>query len=420
MSTEAPEAQPIDFDALVSKHQARLVSVAMRITGSWEAAEDCAQEAFLRLFFAVRAGDEIKRPGAWLSRVTTNLALDQVRRKANRTTTGFNAETEDGSLEWEPEDTREDTDPAESTARKAVADLVWRLSANLSPYHRVILSLRTKEQCDYDEIASRLGITPGNARVQFSRAKEALRQEVIRHLDRRAVVTPECRSTLTDLPRFLDHQLSEERRRAVVEHLRTCRACAMTETACRDFKFYIKRVPGSSMRQARRQTVQKNLGQSGASRAHPAGQPPIPHYAISGLASLAWCLTARGRTPGGVARTLNDMVDLTPPEIAQGLRDGLGFEPQVVAKALHGRDGLGLGVVEVAQALQSGLGLDAAAVAKALHGGLGLSVLTIRRVLRDDLGLATVEVVQALQDGLGRIPQRLLKHFGTEGRRKGE
>ena len=117
MSTETPEAPSIDFDALVSTHQSRVVSVARRVLGSREAAEDVAQEAFLRLFQALREGQEILHPGAWLAKVAANLAINQATSAASRTTSpGFNVETEDGSLEWEPEDTRENADPAETTA----------------------------------------------------------------------------------------------------------------------------------------------------------------------------------------------------------------------------------------------------------------------------------------------------------------
>ena len=48
----SPEKQSIDFDALVPTHQSRVVSVARRVLGSREAAEDVAHKIFLHRFSA--------------------------------------------------------------------------------------------------------------------------------------------------------------------------------------------------------------------------------------------------------------------------------------------------------------------------------------------------------------------------------
>src|SRR5215831_4164857 len=60
-----------------------LYSVAYRLTGNADDAQDLVQEVLLR----VRRGLATYRPGsmeAWLSRITTNAFLDEVRRKKRR------------------------------------------------------------------------------------------------------------------------------------------------------------------------------------------------------------------------------------------------------------------------------------------------------------------------------------------------
>lgn len=58
----------------------QIVATVVRITDDWEQAEDCLQDAFARAL-AVWAADGVPRnPGAWLTTVAKNRAIDQLRR----------------------------------------------------------------------------------------------------------------------------------------------------------------------------------------------------------------------------------------------------------------------------------------------------------------------------------------------------
>src|SRR6266508_3016277 len=61
-----------------------LFSIAYGIVSSVSEAEDIVQEAFLRFHRAQREGAEIDSPRAWLSTVTTRLAINQVRSASAR------------------------------------------------------------------------------------------------------------------------------------------------------------------------------------------------------------------------------------------------------------------------------------------------------------------------------------------------
>ncbi len=52
-----------------------MLSIAYRMVGSFSEAEDLVQEAFLRLALQ----DEVESPRAWLTTVTTRLAIDHLR-----------------------------------------------------------------------------------------------------------------------------------------------------------------------------------------------------------------------------------------------------------------------------------------------------------------------------------------------------
>ena len=53
--------------------------MAYRMLGSVSEAEDVVQEALLRLHHALDSGEEIESPAAYLSTITTRLAIDELR-----------------------------------------------------------------------------------------------------------------------------------------------------------------------------------------------------------------------------------------------------------------------------------------------------------------------------------------------------
>ena len=69
------------WDELVEQHSARVYRLAYRLTGNRADAEDLTQEVFVRVFRSL----DTYTPGTlegWLHRITTNLFLDQARRRA--------------------------------------------------------------------------------------------------------------------------------------------------------------------------------------------------------------------------------------------------------------------------------------------------------------------------------------------------
>src|SRR5450756_1012834 len=68
------------WDEIVRTHSARVYRLAYRLTGNQHDAEDLTQEVFVRVFRSLST----YTPGTfegWLHRITTNLFLDQVRRR---------------------------------------------------------------------------------------------------------------------------------------------------------------------------------------------------------------------------------------------------------------------------------------------------------------------------------------------------
>jgi putative glutamine amidotransferase len=123
------------------------------MTGDAETAEDICQETFLRAWS--RAPRDAPAPvlAAWLRRTATNLALDELRRRAWRPAVGLDepaSEAADGSA-----------------AREALASL---------PVHdRAVLALRFQAGLTLRELGSVLGISEEAARKRVARARARLR-----------------------------------------------------------------------------------------------------------------------------------------------------------------------------------------------------------------------------------------------------
>ena len=58
----------------------RIVAALIRMTGNWDLAEECAQDAFTQALRRWPLDGVPRRPGAWLTSVARYRALDQLRR----------------------------------------------------------------------------------------------------------------------------------------------------------------------------------------------------------------------------------------------------------------------------------------------------------------------------------------------------
>ena len=76
-----PQADPeLSWEQIVTDHSARVYRLAYRLTGNRHDAEDLTQEVFVRVFRSLHTYTPGTMEG-WLHRITTNLFLDQARRK---------------------------------------------------------------------------------------------------------------------------------------------------------------------------------------------------------------------------------------------------------------------------------------------------------------------------------------------------
>jgi RNA polymerase sigma-70 factor (ECF subfamily) len=162
------------WDELVRQHADRVYRLAYRLSGSQHDAEDLTQETFIRVFRSVQN----YQPGTfegWLHRITTNLFLDMVRRRARI------------RMEALPEDY--DRVPSELPNPEQIyhdsrlgPDLQAALDS-LPPEFRAAVVLCDIEGLSYEEIGATLGVKLGTVRSRIHRGRQALRDHLAAHSD---------------------------------------------------------------------------------------------------------------------------------------------------------------------------------------------------------------------------------------------
>ena len=160
-----PEAQAV-FDA----HRQRLTGLAYRMTGTPDDADDVVQEAWLRWQRADRTA--IDTPAAWLTTVTTRLAIDRL--------TSARARRERYVGPWLPEplapDDAIEADPSDAVAASESLSLGFlRVLETLAPVERAVFLLHDVFGYAFDEIARAVDRSPAATRQIAKRARDRVR-----------------------------------------------------------------------------------------------------------------------------------------------------------------------------------------------------------------------------------------------------
>jgi RNA polymerase sigma-70 factor (ECF subfamily) len=164
---EAVEWTPPTWDEVVRTHSARVYRLAYRLTGNPHDAEDLTQDVFVRVFRSLST----YTPGTfegWLHRITTNLFLDQVRRKQRIRFDALADDAADRLPGREPS-------PAQVYDERNFDDDVQRALDELPPDFRAAVVLCDIEGLSYEEIAATLGIKLGTVRSRIHRGRAQLR-----------------------------------------------------------------------------------------------------------------------------------------------------------------------------------------------------------------------------------------------------
>jgi RNA polymerase sigma-70 factor (ECF subfamily) len=175
MSTEPPVPDPA---SLFQAERPRLTGIAYRMLGSVADAEDVVSEAWVR--FQRSDPTTVERPAAWLTTVTSRLAIDRLRSQASR--------REDYVGPWLPEPVltpaADPVGPEPFDDPAARAELSESLTLGflvvlerLGPVERAVFLLADVFGEPYADIARAVGRSEAACRQIASRARRRVREE---------------------------------------------------------------------------------------------------------------------------------------------------------------------------------------------------------------------------------------------------
>lgn len=159
------------FCTLVEQYRDRVYRLAFRMCGgAAHLAEEAAQDAFVAAWRGLPNFQGKAQFSTWLYQLTTNAAIDLLRREKRHSGNADVAELE--LPDHSPT-------PQQAVERRERQQAVQKALAALSEEYREILLLRFMAQRDYAEIGAVLELPVGTVKSRLSRAKARLKEALL-------------------------------------------------------------------------------------------------------------------------------------------------------------------------------------------------------------------------------------------------
>jgi RNA polymerase sigma-70 factor, ECF subfamily len=177
------QGQTALFEVLMRRHNERLYRAARAILRDDREAEDVMQQAYVNAYVHLRQFDGRAQFSTWLTRIAVNEAIARARRLGR----------------YEPLDTETTTpglmpvssiaDPERQAYAREVGTLMESAIDSLPDGNREVFVLREVEGMSTSETAQALGVSEDVVKTRLSRAKAALRRELV---DRVGMAAPQA------------------------------------------------------------------------------------------------------------------------------------------------------------------------------------------------------------------------------------
>ncbi len=168
----------LDFDRIIELYGRRLYSLAYRLAGSRQDAEDLSQEAMVRGYRSLQSFRGEADFYTFLYQILLNLWRNQLRSRRRWRMIPLWGSRDPEKRDTAPADELADPSagPHDRLVGRQQARRLHQALALLDPRLRAVLVLRVSEELEYDEIARTLGIPIGTVRSRLARARSRIRR----------------------------------------------------------------------------------------------------------------------------------------------------------------------------------------------------------------------------------------------------
>jgi RNA polymerase sigma-70 factor (ECF subfamily) len=176
----------VAFEDLMLRYQDRLVGFFFHLLHDRPAAEDMAQETFLRIYRSRDRYEPTAKFSTWLFRIAHNLASNLKRSSGRRREISLASSADSAAHELQPEASslaeRSGLMPTRQLESREVRDVVRMAIDELSERQRTAVVLHKFEDMSYEEIGEIMGLGTIAVKSLLSRARLKLRESLERFL----------------------------------------------------------------------------------------------------------------------------------------------------------------------------------------------------------------------------------------------
>lgn len=162
------------FGQLILMTQNTITSIALAIVRDIDSSEDVAQKAYIAAWHQIQ---DLKNPHSflpWLRQITRNVAKNFLR--DNKVSQRLTSEETETLLAQFCDSTNE---PEMTVEREQISALIGEFISQMPAESRELVLLYYREQQNTAQVAELLGISETNARKRLSRARAALKQDIL-------------------------------------------------------------------------------------------------------------------------------------------------------------------------------------------------------------------------------------------------
>jgi RNA polymerase sigma factor (sigma-70 family) len=149
------------FREIVERHQNSAYTLAFRITGNSEDAEEIVQDAFLKAYNSLPGFKGESKFGTWLYKIVLNMAISKVRRKKQ-------------NLHYIDEITTEIAESDEHLRKTERTYYVEKAIASLPEDEAAIVTFYYMEDLTIEDISGIVNLSPTNTKVKLFRARKKM------------------------------------------------------------------------------------------------------------------------------------------------------------------------------------------------------------------------------------------------------
>jgi RNA polymerase sigma-70 factor (ECF subfamily) len=167
------------FQYLVQKYRRPMMSFMFRMAHNAAAAEDLAQEVFLRVYRSRESYQASAKFTTWLYRIATNLAVNHARdTRHERPENTVNLDEPDANTGQTPDLADDSLSVEEEIVRRERLAAIRQKVQALPERQRLAVAMHKYQQMDYKQIAEVLKLSESATKSLLFRAYETLREQL--------------------------------------------------------------------------------------------------------------------------------------------------------------------------------------------------------------------------------------------------